>query len=294
MAAILCLRESPSHFSFSLITVTSCASSEFASSTEIFFMCLRSSLYYLSLCLLHNVLGSETVHGHQPRITSHFRTRQLKCSVSFLHKCFYCVLPNVKLQSQWDSQTHDCGSSRRRCTQTPCKNFAHVEKMGEEEIQSEVLPSQTIEMMIDTKFKLTENRGIVEKLLSVPPPGLVCDLVKVREQNFKSFLHFFHLLNDSCQSHNGLISSMPSWRQWAGFGYAGLVVWFRAMWTVECRRELFILTLIPFKCVTHACSMCCFFQRRLKAGACCVSCCICCTCCVKLQCDRGNRESALF
>lgn len=60
------------------------------------------------------------------------------------------------------------------------------------------------------------------------------------------------------------------------WSYAGLVVWFRAMWTMECRKEPFILTLIPFICVTQACPIC-FFKGKLKAGACCVSFCVCCT-----------------
>lgn len=36
--------------------------------------------------------------------------------------------------------------------------------------------------------------------------------------NTTLFLQFFHFVHDSCQSHNGLINSRPSWRQWAGFG----------------------------------------------------------------------------
>lgn len=48
---------------------------------------------------------------------------------------------------------------------------------------------------------------------------LVCDLVKLREEDLKRFLQFFHFVQgSSCQSHNGLISSRPSWRQWGGFG----------------------------------------------------------------------------
>lgn len=45
------------------------------------------------------------------------------------------------------------------------------------------------------------------------------------------------------------------------WSYAGLVVWFRAMWTMECRKEPFILTCIPFICVTHTCFICAFEGR---------------------------------
>lgn len=70
-------------------------------------------------------------------------------------------------------------------------------------------------------------------------PGLVCDLIKAREECFKSFHQFFHLVLDSCQSHNGLISSRPTWRQWAGFGLLQ-DLWFGfglcGLWSAEKNR----------------------------------------------------------
>lgn len=63
-------------------------------------------------------------------------------------------------------------------------------------------------------------------------------------------------MRNPCQSHNSLISSRPSWRQWAGFGLMqGL--WFGlGLCGLECRKEPFLLTHIPFICVTHACPVC--------------------------------------
>lgn len=58
----------------------------------------------------------------------------------------------------------------------------------------------------------------------------------------------------SFQKHNSLISRR-SRRQRAGFGLC-IVVWLRAMWTMECQKEPFILTCIPFTCVTDACPIC--------------------------------------
>lgn len=45
------------------------------------------------------------------------------------------------------------------------------------------------------------------------------------------------------------------------WSYAGLVVWLRAMRTMENRKEPFILTRILFICVTHACPICVFKGR---------------------------------
>lgn len=42
------------------------------------------------------------------------------------------------------------------------------------------------------------------------------------------------------------------------------------MWTVECRKEPFILTLIPFICVTHACPICCFWGETEGCGLLCL------------------------
>lgn len=76
------------------------------------------------------------------------------------------------------------------------------------------------------------------------------------------FIQFFHFVHDSCQSHNSLIKSRPSWRQWASFGLVqALWFGFRAMWTIESRKEPFILMCIPFICVTLASTICIFKER---------------------------------
>lgn len=128
-------------------------------------------------------------------------------------------------------------------------------------------------------------------------PGIVCDLVKTRRgfKEFSSVFPFSAWLLPKSQWFNQQQAKLASvGRLWS---YAGLVVWFRAMWTIECRKEPFILMFIPFICVTLACPICFIFKgffSRLRAGACCVSFCVCCTCCVKLQYSKGNRESILF
>lgn len=86
------------------------------------------------------------------------------------------------------------------------------------------LKCSIIYMKTKTELKCTLNTN----------PGLVCDLVD-------SFLQFFHFVQNSCQSHNGLISSRPSWRQWAGFGLVQ-DLWFGlglcGLWSAE-KYQLF-------------------------------------------------------
>lgn len=118
-------------------------------------------------------------------------------------------------------------------------------------------------------------------------PGPVCDLVQ-----FSSVFPFCAWLLPKSQWFNQQQAKLASvGRLWS---HAGLVVWFRAMWTMECKKEPFILMCIPFICVTHAYPICVLRQEWTYAGACCASFCICCTCYVKLQWRQKNRESILF
>lgn len=70
------------------------------------------------------------------------------------------------------------------------------------------------------------------------------------------FPSLFHLLPDSCQSHNRLIRSRLSWRQWAD---SGLMEDLR-FGSRLCghKKEPFILTLIPSACVRHERPICVF------------------------------------
>lgn len=87
-------------------------------------------------------------------------------------------------------------------------------------------------------------------------------LVKTTEENFKSFSSVFPFcvqLLPKSQWFNQQQAKLASvGRLWS---CAGLVVWFRAMWTMECRKEPFILTHIPFICVTHACPISVFWGK---------------------------------
>lgn len=83
----------------------------------------------------------------------------------------------------------------------------------------------------------------------------------------QTFLQFFHFVHDSCQSHNGLINSRPSWRQWAGFGLMQELWFGLGLCGPKCRKELVILTCIPFICVTHARPICVFWgESKPKLG----------------------------
>lgn len=83
--------------------------------------------------------------------------------------------------------------------------------------------------------------------------GLVYGLVQ-------SFLQFFHFAHDSCQTHNGLIKSRPSWRQWASFGLMQ-ALWFGLGLCGLWSAEPFISMCIPFICITNACTICIFEGR---------------------------------
>lgn len=104
-------------------------------------------------------------------------------------------------------------------------------------------------------------------------PALVCDLVKAREEDFTSFLQFFHFVYNSCQSHNGLISSRPSWRQWAGFGLVQ-DLWFGlrlcGLWSTE-KNHLFWRAFLLY--VSHMHVLSAFLERRviLNWGLLCLS-----------------------
>lgn len=104
---------------------------------------------------------------------------------------------------------------------------------------------------------------------------LVCDLVKERKEDFKSFLEFFHLVHNSCQSHNGLIRSRLRWRQWAGSGLMQYL-WFGSrlcrVWSAE-KSACFDCHSAFFLCVTHQ-SLLDFLEERVTAGLCCVPPCV--------------------
>lgn len=94
-------------------------------------------------------------------------------------------------------------------------------------------------------------------------PALVYDL------EFSSVFPFCAWLLPNSQWFNQQQAKLASvGRLWS---YAGLVVWFKAMWTMECKKEPFILTCIPFICVTHACPICVFETRvNLRWGLLCL------------------------
>lgn len=78
------------------------------------------------------------------------------------------------------------------------------------------------------------------------------------------------------------------------WSYAGLVVWFKAMWTLVYRTEPFILTCIPFICVTHACPICIFEENSepsLHWCCCCESLYLdTCICCIVFQTSMKRKE----
>lgn len=89
----------------------------------------------------------------------------------------------------------------------------------------------------------------------------------------KTFPHFFHLLPNSCQTHNGLISSRPSWRQRAGFGLFRTCGFIQGYANIESRKKQFVLMLIPFLCVIHLWPIS-LSEAGLKVEAWCVSWCL--------------------
>lgn len=81
------------------------------------------------------------------------------------------------------------------------------------------------------------------------------------------FIHFFHFVRDSCQSHNSFN------QQQAKLASVGMLqsLWFgfRAMWTIQSSKEPFILMCIPFICVTLASAICIFVKgERACSGVC--------------------------
>lgn len=92
------------------------------------------------------------------------------------------------------------------------------------------------------------------KCILYATPGLVCALIQ-----FSSVFPFCARLLPKSQWFNQQQAKLASvGRLWS---HAGLVVWFRAMWTMECKKEPFILMCIPFICVIHACPICVFEAR---------------------------------
>lgn len=86
------------------------------------------------------------------------------------------------------------------------------------------------------------------------------------------FLQFFHFVQNSCQSHNGLICNRPSWRQWAGSGlmqnlWCGLRLC--ELWSTE-KNHLFWRAFLSYASHMHVLSE---FSRGewAYAGACYVS-----------------------
>lgn len=95
--------------------------------------------------------------------------------------------------------------------------------------------------------------------------GLVYGLVQ-------SFLQFFHFVHDSCQTHNGLIKSRPSWRQWASFGLMQ-ALWFGlglcGLRSAE-KNHLFWCAFLSYASHMHVLSA--FLREEWTyTGACCVS-----------------------
>lgn len=78
------------------------------------------------------------------------------------------------------------------------------------------------------------------------------------------FIHFFHFVRDSCESHNSFN------QQQAKLASAGMLqslwFWLRAMWTMQSKEEPFIWMCIPFICVTLA-SAICIFERESESAA---------------------------
>lgn len=90
-----------------------------------------------------------------------------------------------------------------------------------------------------------------------------CNLAKAKRRGFRKFSSVFpvcaQLLLPKSQWFNQQQAKLASvGRLWS---YAGLVVWFRAVWTTVYRTEPFILMDIPFICVTHACPICIFEEN---------------------------------
>lgn len=135
------------------------------------------------------------------------------------------------------------------------------------------------------KYNLHENEDTAEMCSQRNP----CSCLWSR------FLQFFHFVHDSCQSHNGLINSRPSWRQWAGFGLMQ-ALWFGlglcGLWSAE-KNHLFWCAFLLYASHMHVLSA--FLREEWTyAAACCVSFCIGRTCCLKLQWTERNRDSILF
>lgn len=121
----------------------------------------------------------------------------------------------------------------------------------------------------------------------------VCNLIKQRKEDFKTFLEFFHLVHNSCQSHNGLIRSRPSWRQWAGSGLMQHL-WFSSglcgLWSAE-KSVYFDPHSFFYASYMRVLSV--FLEKRVKAGACCAPLCVCCACCATVWQGKQGGFSVL-
>ena len=117
-------------------------------------------------------------------------------------------------------------------------------------------------------------------------PALVFDT------DFSSVFPFCAWLLPKSQWFNQQQAKLASvGRLWS---YAGIVVWFRAMWTQVQKRTCYFDVHSFY--MRHTCTSYLHFLRGewAYAGACYVSWCICFTSCVKLQWRERNRESILL
>lgn len=111
--------------------------------------------------------------------------------------------------------------------------------------------------------------GVKEELCTLKEsPHLFCYLIKATLEHCMSSLSFFPFharVLPKSQWFNQRQAKLASvGRLWS---YAGLVVWVRAMWIMEWRKEPYILMHIPFICVIHACPIWMFEGRaNLRYG----------------------------